>query len=698
MKNLRVDIETFSSFDLPKVGVYRYAEAPDFEVMLFGYQIDDEPVRCIDLTLPDPETGVYLRDLFLDPLTGKQAPRWEIDQMIARMLPEEVLWAMTSPEVMKHAWNANFERVCLRKFFYESMDPAQWRCSMVSALYCGLPGKLEDAGRVLNAKIQKDPVGRALINYFCKPCKPTKKNGHRTRNLPHHDPERWALFRDVYCPKDVASERALADRFAKSPVPEIEWHYWALNQTMNDKGTLVDRPLIAQAIKADNIAKQHLTEEAIQLTGLTNPNSVEQLKGWLTKELDDDLYLLPKGEITQLTKKTIPQIIQITDDAAVQRVLELRLELGRASVKKYTAMDRAVCDDGRIRGIQQFYGANRTGRDAGRIVQFQNMASNKLEDLNLCRELLLSGDFDLMEAFFGSISFPLSQLVRTALIAKYQHVFAPVDFSAIEARGLAWVANEEWRMEVFRTHGQIYEASASQMFKVPWSEFQAYIDRGKKHPLRQKGKIAELALGYWGGTGALITMGALEMGLTLEELQPLVDRFREANPNIKKFTYAMGDAALKCVRTGQRVDVDKGIRFRIHAGMLLMRLQSGRELHYVKPGIEYEDGFGDGVTYWGVDQKTRQWCKLRGYGGKWVENWDQAFCRDLLYYKLARLEDEGLHDYVNFHVHDEVVPEIPPGKGIRQKIERVFGESVPWAPGMPLRGDGFETPYYQKDL
>lgn len=677
MDILRIDLETYSGFDLKKVGVYRYAEHPDFQVMLFGFQWNDGPRQVIDLTV--------------EPLP------FDLDE------------ALTDPLVQKVAFNANFERTCLRRMTGRDMPPEQWRCTMVHALYLGLPGSLEQVGQVLKADVKKSPEGKALIRYFCMPCKPTKKNGQRKRNLPTHDPEKWERFK-WYCGEDVGAEESIAKRLGKSPVPPIEWRYWCMSQRMSDKGVLVDRDLLKHAIAADEVSKQTLLEEAVELTGLDNPNSVEQLKKWLTEEIDDTYV---HQFVQSLTKKSIPRIIDLVDDAKVQRVLELRLELGRASVKKYHAIDRAVCNDGRIRGTQQFYGANRTGRDAGRIVQLQNMMTNKLSDLALCRQLLKAGEYELLELFFGSISFCLAQLIRTVLIAEQGHVLAPVDFSAVEARALAWVSGEEWRLEVFKTHGQIYEASASQMFNVPWSEFQDYIDRKKKHPLRQKGKVAELALGYWGGANALITMGALEQGLEIGELQPIVDAWRASNPKIKAFVYAMGKAAVRTVKTGltsnpSDIDLewlgwaknpvpDYGIRFRMEKGLLAMRLPSGRELFYVKPRIEYEEGFGEGVTYEGVDQKTRQWVRLRGYAGKWVENFCQAHCRDVLYYKLAEMDDEGLYQHVLFHVHDEAVPEIPIDSDILQRVEDIFGRPIPWAPGMPLRGDGFETPFYMKE-
>lgn len=693
--NLRIDIETFSGFDLKKVGVYRYVEHPDFAIVLFGCRLGDEPTAVYDWTCISRDE---LRAVFRWVQDGRGDSPWDCDPTLDLIIPQRVAEALVDDLVEKNAFNAAFERVCLRAYLGIEVPPESWRCSMVKALYCGLPGGLDQVGEVLRLNVKKDPVGRALIKFFCGPCKPTKKNGGRTRNLPSHDPQRWQLFIE-YCRKDVDSEAEVDARCSKVSIPDVEWRYWAMHQRMLDAGVKVDRQLIASAIEADAANKQLLTEEAVALTGLDNPNSVEQLKEWLTKELDDQLYMLPGAEIRSLTKKTIPMILERVSHETVERVLELRLELGRASVKKYVAMDRAVCNDGRIRGMQQFYGANRTGRDAGRIVQLQNMMTNKFEDfedLKLCRDILMSGDADLLAMLYPSISFCLAQLIRTALIPDDGLVLAPVDFSAVEARGLAWAANEKWRLDVFNSHGQIYEASASQMFKVPWSEFQSYIDRKKKHPLRQKGKIAELALGFWGGVNALVTMGALDMGLTIDELQPLVDKFREANPNIKKFTYAMGDAALRCVRTRRPVDVDKGIRFKVENNVLMMRLPSGRELCYVQPRLE-EGDFGAEVTYAGQDQKTKQWKRLKGYGGKWVENFDQAHCRDVLFYKMAEMEDEGLYDYVRFHVHDEVVPEIPPNSGIRERIEDVFGREIPWCKGMPLRGDGFETPFYRKE-
>lgn len=671
MTVLRVDLETFSSVDLKKCGVHKYVESDDFEILLFAYAFDNQPVQVVDLA------------------QGEQ-------------LPNHVFAALMDPRITKTAYNAAFEIACLTRGLGVRMQPEQWRCTSVHALYLGLPGNLGDVGKVvgLSPDKQKMSIGWTLIRYFCLPCKPTKKNGQRTRNLPQHDPEKWQLFKD-YCQRDVETEREIANKIAKFPVPEIEWKLWHLDQRMMNHGVLVDRELVEAAIECDTIFKQRLLTEAVQLTGLGNPNSRNQLLAWLQEEEDDDT-------ITDLTKKTVPKVLEATDSDVVRRVLELRQQLAKTSVSKYHAMARAVCADGAVRGLTRFYGANRTGRWAGQIVQVQNLVSNKLKDLDLARNLLKARDYDTLELLFGNVPDTLSQLIRTAFVARPMCRLIPVDFSAIEARVIAWLAWCEWRLEVFQTHGKIYEASAEQMFKLPKGSVT------KKSPYRQKGKISELALGYQGGAGALKTMGALEMGLTEEELEPIKVAWREANPEIVDLWYACERAAKDAVRnkTSVVLSVAAGrakITFAYEAGFLFIQLPSGRRLAYVKPRIETEDLYREtsaggryvvasagSLTYEGLDQKTKQWTRLSTYGGKLVENITQAVARDCLREAMLALAAEDFPQL--FTVHDEIVLEAHRDSlHTLDQAEEIMGRPIPWAPGLPLRGDGFETRYYMKE-
>lgn len=708
---LRVDIETFSSYELKKVGVYRYVEAPDFAVMLFGYKRPGQPTVVLDWSgLERWELQAYVADALK--IGSEMAAARHRD--VAAVFPADVLRDLLDNSKAKHAFNANFERTCLAKFLGVPMPPEAWRCTMVHALYCGLPGDLARVGLVLKAKIQKKEGGAALITYFCKPCKPTKRNGGRTRNLPHHDPAKWSQF-VTYCGVDVDSEEAIALRLVKIPLPAQEQRAWELDQRINDRGVAVDRRMAAGAVAIDNVVKTRLLKEAAEITGLSNPNSMEQLKGWLNSEVFDELGM----PITSLDKKALPGILlHVESGSIVDRVLEIRRMTSKSSVSKYLAALTALCADGRLRGMLQFYGANRTGRWAARLVQIHNLVKNDyslVPDFDVVREIISQGDADMLELLFGDALLALSQCVRCMFIApqaklpvqrteaqlewiddcvfppspRATRVLGPVDFSAIEARALAWKAKEEWRLEVFRTHGRIYEASASTMFGIP-------LDKIKKgSPERQKGKVAELALGYGGGEGALVQMGALEMGLTLEELDPLKHAWRAANRKITKLWWDVGDAAMACVKTGRRTEAH-GISFRIHARVLCMRLDSGRELCYIRPMIE-EGKYGDNITYEGMDQVTKQWTRIFTYGPKLIENWDQAFCRDLLLEKMLAMEEAGLGDLIAFHVHDEVVPEVEIGSNTLGKIERIFAAPVRWAPGMPLRGDGYLTPFYVKE-
>lgn len=653
MTILSIDLETYSSVDIKKAGVYPYVEAPDFQILLFGYAFDDDPVQVVDLA------------------SGEE-------------LPNHVLQAICNPGVIKTAYNANFERVCLSRVYRWKMpffSPNDWRCSSVHALTLGLPGKLEEVAKAMKLEQQKDTQGKALIRYFCTPCKPTKANGERTRNLPHHAPEKWAAFKE-YCRQDVEVERTIRKALARFPVLPIEQKLWCLDQKINDGGIRVNPDLVAHAIACDTQYQERKTEEAARLTGLDNPNSVAQLKDWL---------MAAEGlEVDSLNKETVPELLKQAESDTVKRVLELRQEMAKTSVKKYMAMDRARCKDDRIRGLLQFYGANRTGRFAGRLVQIHNLPQNHLKDLDLARNLLLSGDYELLELLFESVPGVLSQLIRTAFIPSEGHTFMVADFSAIEARVIAWLAGEKWRLDVFNTHGKIYEASASQMFKVPLES----ITKG--NPLRQKGKVAELALGYQGGPGALIQMGALDQGLTEEELPGLVKMWRASSPNIVRFWYTVGDAAIEAVSENKTVQLPHGIAFSLESGIFFAKLPSGRRLAYVRPRIEEDTRFNKPkLTYEGMDQVKKQWVRVSTYGGKLVENLTQAIARDCLAEALLRLDDAGYK--IPMHVHDEVVLDVPHGSSTLEKACEITGQPIKWAPGLPMRADGFVTDYYKKD-
>lgn len=674
-RTLRVDIETFSEVDLKKAGVHAYAMHSSFEVLLFQYAWDEEPACVVDVAGGEP-------------------------------IPEEVVQALYDPAVLKTAFNAAFEITCLgewlaRTRMADSLDPAQWRCTAVHALYLGLPASLAEVGRVLGLPDDKAKMaaGWSLIRYFCIPCKPTKANGGRTRNRPHHDPAKWALFK-AYGARDVEAEREVSRRLSRFPLPASEQRLWVLDQQINARGIGVERRLVHNAITADAAVKKRLVAEAVQITGLRNPNSVQQLIGWLDEA---------EGLDTEdLKKATVPKLLERAQTDAVKRLLAIRLELAKTSVKKYTAMARAVCPDGRVRGVMQFYGANRTGRWAGRIVQPQNLPGRRLKDLDAARQVLLAGDVDLLELLYGNVPDTLSQLIRTALVAAPGRVYAVSDFNAIEARIAAWIAQETWRLDVFATHGLIYEASAAQMFGLDIEEFLAYKRRGAKHPLRQKGKVAELALGYQGGPGALVTMGALEQGLTEDELPGIVAAWRRASPNIERTWYRLNDAAIFAVGQKSRASIQIGpksaflsIDFSYESGMLFVTLPSGRRLAYVKPRLELDEKFGrEGVTYEGTDQKTKRWTRLRTYGGKLFENIVQAIARDCLAESMLRLDAAGFPTVLT--VHDEIVAEIEDrgaegNEAQLAEMERLMGLPISWAPGLTLRGDGFLTPYYMKE-
>lgn len=645
MTVLRIDLETYSDIDIKKAGAYRYVDSGAFEVLLFGFAFDDDPVQVIDL------------------LDFEEIPR-------------DVIQAINS-DVIKIAFNAAFERTCLTKHFKQPIKPEHWRCTAVHAMYLGLPNHLDGVAKVLNLEAQKDASGKNLIKYFTMPCKATKTNGQRVRNFPHHAPEKWEQFKS-YCAQDVVVERDISRVLDKHPVPESEWRLWALDQQINDRGIFLDKRLVENAIACDAQYKEKLMIEAVDLTGLDNPNSGPQMKAWLLEE---------EGiEVESLTKDTMPVLLDQVEGDTARRVLELKQELSKTSIKKYQAMERAICSDGRVRGLLQFYGAGRTGRWAGRLVQVQNLPRNYLHDLELARTLLLEGNYELLEILFKSVPDVLSQLIRTAFVPSEGGIFRVADFSAIEARVIAWLAGEQWRLDVFDGHGKIYEASAAQMFKIP-------IESVSKDD-RQRGKVAELALGYGGGPNALIAMGALDKGMQEEELQPLVDAWRAASPMIKKFWKDSERTAIQAVEVpGKEWKLHHGISFQMTGGTLFCTLPSGRKLAYFKPRLE-EGKYGNQLSYEGVNDK-KQWVRVRTYGGKLVENIVQAVARDCLAESMLRL-DAGDYPIV-MHVHDEVIADESNFYSSLEEMCKIMGEPISWAPGLPLRADGFETTFYKKD-
>jgi DNA polymerase len=646
MKTLSIDIETYSSAPLSKCGVYKYAESPDFEILLFGCSADGGPVRVVDLACGEK-------------------------------LPPEIAAALTDEGVVKWAFNANFERVCLSRFLGlpvgTYLDPAQWRCSMVWAAAMGLPLSLEGAGAVLGLEKQKLTEGKELIKYFCRPCAPTKANAGRTRNRPAHAPNKWAAFKR-YNARDVETEMSVQERLSKFPVPESVWEEYQLDQEINDRGAALDLTLVRQAIAMDARSRRQLTAAMKKLTELDNPNSVQQMKRWLAENgLETDT--LGKKAVAELMK-TAPEPL---GDA-----LSLRQQLAKSSVRKYQAMETAVCADGRARGMFQFYGASRTGRWAGRLIQMQNLPQNHLPDLEQARALVRRGDYDGVEMLYEDVPDTLSQLIRTAFVPRAGAKFIVADFSAIEARVIAWLAGEQWRQAVFAKGGDIYCASASQMFKVPVEK------HGVNGHLRQKGKIAELALGYGGSVGALKAMGALEMGLAEDELPLLVDAWRQSNPNIVKLWWDVDRAAIEAVRN-KHANSTHGIGFSCRSGMLFVTLPSGRRLAYVKPRIGQNRFGGQCVTYEGVGG-TKKWERLDSYGPKFVENIVQATARDILCYAMRTLRRCA----IVMHIHDEVVIEAEPGMSLEAVCEQM-GRTPPWAKGLLLRADGYETDFYKKD-
>ena len=660
IKDLSLDLETYSDVDLAKCGVYRYCESPNFEILLLGYSINEAPVQVVDLA------------------SGEE-------------VPEEVLDALTDDSVIKWAHNAAFERICLSRWLRQHyperfvsysvsedsvgnyLDPRSWRCSMVWAAYMGLPLSLKDVGTILKLDEQKLTEGKELVKYFCTPCKPTIANGGRMRNMPYHDPEKWALF-VKYNARDVEVEQSIKKRLQKHPVPGFVWDEYHLSEEINDRGIAIDQLLVDHAIEMDSCSKQELMEAMRELTNLQNPNSTAQLKEWLGKcGLTTDT--LGKKAVAAMIKDAPPEL---------QRVLSLRLQLSKSSVKKYQAMHDCVCTDGRARGMFFFYGASRSGRWAGRHIQLQNLPQNHLPDLEDARELVRKGDYEMMKILYDDVPDTLSQLVRTAFIPATGRKFIVADFSAIEARVLSFIAGEQWRLDVFANNGDIYCASASQMFKVPVEK------HGVNGHLRQKGKIAELALGYGGGVGALKAMGALDMGLQEEELQPLVTSWREANPRIVKFWWAVDRCVKEAIRMRTETETH-GIRFICKSGMLYIELPSGRRLSYVKPRIGMNKFGGESVTYEGTGA-TKHWERIESYGPKFVENITQAISRDILAYAMRTLS----HCFIVAHVHDELIIECSPDVSIEAICEQM-GRTPPWIDGIKLRADGYETMFYKKD-
>lgn len=649
MRTLAIDIETYSSTDLLKCGVYKYVEAVDFEILLFAFSFDGAPVEVQDLTL-DSE------------------------------LPADVMAALEDPAVLKTAYNANFERTCIAQHFGIALPSEQWECTAVKASMLGLPNNLDMVSRVLKLEEGKGAEGKALIKYFSIPCKPTKVNGQRTRNRPEHDCVKWQQFID-YCRQDVVVEQSIRSRIAFFEMPAAEKQLWCLDQRINDHGVLVDPEFIHSAIRQDVSYRERLTEEAVRITGLNNPNSPAQLKDWLFAETGE--------EVKTLNKETVPALLAGSDSAILTRVLELRQEMSKTSVKKYDAMVKSMCRDSRVRGLLQFYGANRTGRWAGRLVQVQNLPKNQLPDLDLARKLVREGDMELTEMLFGNVPDTLSQLIRTAFITPSAHRFIVADFSAIEARVIAWLAGERWRLDVFNTHGKIYEASAAQMFRIPIES----VTKGSD--LRQKGKVSELALGYQGGPDALVKMGALKMGLVEEELPKLVKMWRNANRKIVQLWNDCESAAIEAVESGKAVSIQFGITFQVQHGILFIKLPSGRRLSYLRPKLTPNRFGGMSIRYEGMNQTTKQWGFQDTYGGKLVENIVQAIARDCLADAMIRVDRAGYN--IVMHVHDELVLEMPIGTGSTEEIDQIMSQPIPWAKGLPLKADSYETSYYRKD-
>ena len=649
MKYLSIDIETYSDNDLIKGGVYKYVDTPNFEILLFAYAFDDEPVEIIDL-----KNG--------------------------EVLPDRVLNALNDKTTIKTAYNANFERTCIQKHFGIKLDYSSWLCTMVWGNYVGLPSGLDNIAKILNLGEQKDAKGKNLIKYFSIPCKPTKVNGGRTRNLPNNDLEKWQKFKD-YCVQDVEVERDLRKYLSKYNFPKSEKILWLLDQKINDTGVKIDLEFINKVIKIDELNTSANNERLKELTNLDNPNSVVQLKGWLSDRLG--------YEIESLSKDALQNILDTTDDELVKEDLTLRKENAKTSVKKYDAMQRCVCSDKRVRGLLQFYGANRTGRWAGRLVQVQNLPQNHLENIEKVRTDFKTLNFKTLKANYYSIPKTLSELIRTAFIPSNSNRFIVSDFSAIEARVVAYLADEKWRIDVFNTHGKIYEASASQMFNIPIEQ----ITKGSD--LRQKGKIAELALGYGGGVNALESMGASKMGLDKNELQPLVNAWRNSNPNIKNFWYDCERASKQAIRDYKITTLENNITFYMNGSNLCIQLPSKRTLYYNSAEIGINKYGSESITYMSMNQTTKRWQRTDTFGGKLVENIVQAYARDCLAESLKRINKLGFK--IVFHVHDEVVIDCPKGVSSADEIAKIMSEPIEWAKGLPLNADAYECDFYMKD-
>ena len=676
--HLSIDIETYSDVDITKAGLYKYVQSPAFRILLISYSIDGGPVQTVDLV-----PGGLGEDRSPDGLTLG------------------VIKALKDPSYIKHAYNAAFEWYCFCRYF--GWNPAregqtflrQWRCTMLHSLYCGYPASLDAAGKALGLPQDKQKLatGKALIKYFCTPCAPTESNGRRTRNHPYHDYAKWQLFKE-YNAQDVVTEMEIERRLSNFPVPDAVQAQWVTDQIINLRGVAVDMALVEGALELDAAVRKDYLQEATELSGLSNPNSVSQLAKWLQEEIGEDVADLRKDTVTDLLGK------ELTSDAA-RRMLQIRQELGKTSNKKYNALATAVCADGRVRGLLQFYGANRTGRWAGRIVQPQNLPRTYIdaELLPMARDLVKDRRRSALELVYGSAPDTLSQLIRTAFVASSGHTLVDADFSAIEARVIAWLAGEEWVLEVFRTHGKIYEATASQMFNVPFDS----IKKGNpEYSYRQKGKVATLALGYQGGTGSLISMGALRNGLTEDELPDIVERWRRANPAIVQFWYTVEAAAKEAINTGRRIELwDGRLAFAremdpaSELDFLTIRLPNGRKLYYAKPHMS-KNRFGrPSLGYWGMNQTTKKWSRLETYGGKLAENITQAVARDCLAEAVERLEAAGYP--VVFHIHDEVVIDAGPGKDNLEDVVRIMRQVPAWAEGLPLNAEGWTNEFFKKD-
>lgn len=663
MIHLSIDLETYSDVNLKKAGLYRYVQSPAFEILLFAYSFDGAPTQVIDMA------------------QGEK-------------IPLEVIHALTDPQCLKHAYNAAFEWYCLSKYMGAQLPPSQWRDTMLHGLYAGYTAGLDATGRALGIPEDKQKLatGKALIRYFCVPCKATKANGGRTRNYPHHDPEKWELFK-TYNGQDVVAEMEIERRLSVFPVPDFVQKQWETDLLINARGVAVDMDFCEGALELGETIRTQLTDEAVQLSGLQNPNSVKQLARWLSAETGDD--------ITTLRKETIKELLGRDNADHVQRMLEIRQELGKTSTKKYDAIEAAVCDDGRVRGLLQFYGANRTGRWAGRLVQVQNLPRTYTEPLEFARELVKGRKLDALRTVYGSPNDTLSQLIRTAFVAAPGNVLIDADFSAIEARVISWLADEEWRLEVFRTHGKIYEASASQMFGVPLER----IKKGNpEYSLRQRGKVAELALGYQGGVPAMRQMdtGKLLADLSDEEIKDIVDKWRNTNPKIRNLWYSFNDAAIRVIQNGgslrvrcctfaRECDCIRGTT------CMTISLPSGRKLYYVEPAVGENRWGGPSITYMGVNDKNK-WGRIETYGGKLVENVVQAIARDCLAQAIEHLEAAGLP--VVFHIHDEVVIDtaaFDTNDAMLDKVVKIMSTPIPWAEGLPLGADGWVGAFFKKD-